>query len=102
MDVVLTGGFVALIDDQDAHLVSPLKWRVLHGRNTSYAISRSAERFVYMHRLILGAKRGEAVDHRNHDGLDNRRANLRIASPSENAANQVLRKANTSGFKGVV
>jgi hypothetical protein len=48
--------------------------------------------------LLPGAPQ---VDHINHDTLDNRRANLREATTSQNKMNERRRKDNTSGFKGV-
>ncbi len=54
-----------------------------------------------MHRIIMNAPVGKQVDHINHNGLDNRKENLRLATPAQNQANQKLSKANTSGFKGV-
>ena len=53
-----------------------------------------------MHRLILGCGPGEEVDHRNGNGLDNRRGNLRPATHALNQAN-VRRVRAKSGFKGV-
>jgi hypothetical protein len=50
----------------------------------------------------MSAKSGTIVDHKNGDHLDNRRANLRLASKSENAANVGKLVTNGSGFKGVV
>ena len=44
---------------------------------------------------------GIFIDHANMDGLDNRRANLRLATKGQNEANTPKRKNNTSGFKGV-
>ena len=55
-----------------------------------------------MHRVILRAKPGQIVDHINRDTLDNRRANLRIVTASQNNWNQRLLPAhNTSGYRGV-
>lgn len=54
-----------------------------------------------MHRQILNPRRGHIVDHVNGNKLDNRRANLRICTHSQNHANTRLSKANKTGFKGV-
>jgi hypothetical protein len=54
-----------------------------------------------MHRLLLSSKKGEQVDHRNHDTLDNRRSNLRTATASQNSTNRRRRSDNTSGTRGV-
>ena len=54
-----------------------------------------------MHRLILGVKDGLQVDHRDGDGLNNRRDNIRVATVFQNAHNRGLSVKNTSGFKGV-
>lgn len=56
---------------------------------------------ILMHRLITGAAPGQEVDHVNRDGLDNRRANLRVATRSQQIANQDIRLDNTSGYRGV-
>lgn len=57
---------------------------------------------TYLHRFIDSTPPGLEVDHRNGDGLDNRRDNLRRATHAQNLANQQLSAANTSGYKGVV
>lgn len=54
-----------------------------------------------MHRLIMDAKDGQKVDHINRNTLDNRKSNLRFVTQSQNMMNAVIRKTNTSGFKGV-
>ncbi|MEG7750695.1 HNH endonuclease, partial [Listeria monocytogenes] len=64
---------------------------------------RSGEkpRAVYLHRQIMGEPSGFEVDHIDGNGLDNRRANLRVASKTQNVRNQRIRQDNTSSFKGV-
>ena len=55
-----------------------------------------------LHREILGARPWEQVDHRNHDTLDNRRANLRACDNSQNQQNRPrAQRNNRSGVKGV-
>lgn len=55
-----------------------------------------------MHRLIIGAEKGQLVDHRDLDGLNNQRSNLRVCGSAQNALNRVKQKgAFSSQFKGV-
>lgn len=54
-----------------------------------------------MHRIILGAKRGQYVDHIDHNRLNNTRSNLRLCTQSENQANRRLHKNSSTGYKGV-
>ncbi len=55
-----------------------------------------------MHRLIMDAPKGKYVDHRNHDTLDNRRANLRITTSSGNMMNRRGANVNSeTGIRGV-
>lgn len=54
-----------------------------------------------MHRVILNAPKGSEVDHINGDGLDNRRANLRFVTRSQNCRNQRRTKAGKIPLKGV-
>lgn len=108
-EIRLKGGFVALVDDADLPRMAGIHWYRTRDqerqRGTSYAIGnlREGDRLikVRMHRLIMDAPKGAHVDHINGNGLDNRRCNLRICTPRENARNQRLPKHNTSGFKGV-
>jgi hypothetical protein len=51
--------------------------------------------------IILNAPKGIDVDHRDGDGLNNRRSNIRLATPSQNMSNHGPHKQNTSGYKGV-
>ena len=54
-----------------------------------------------MHRVILGLEQGTLCDHRNHDGLDNRRQNLRPCNDSQNAGNKRKHLGASSQLKGV-
>jgi hypothetical protein len=107
-EIELPSGHITIIDEQDWALCSAFKLYAIKSKlsNTGYVrylLPRPGERSqnVYLHRLITGAPSGVGVDHRNHDGFDNRKANLRLCSAAENAANRVLYANNKSGFKGV-
>jgi hypothetical protein len=55
---------------------------------------------IKLHRLLLGFPKNE-VDHKDGDGLNNRRSNLRKATKSQNQHNRKVNKASSSGCKGV-
>lgn len=94
-------GYVAIIDIEDVEIVAPYRWQVAHNGNTRYATTQVDGKTIYMHRLITGADRGVSVDHVNHDGLDNRKANLRLCSHQNNLRNRVLARDNSTGYVGV-
>lgn len=104
MFVPLTRGHMALIDDQDFPMIVDMKWRSCRNYNTFYAqghvLVDGVWRTVMMHRLILDAPTGVLVDHINGDGLDNRRANLRLVNNSQNQMNR-KNVTSSSGYKGV-
>ena len=103
----LTQGEYALFDLVDLPLVAPHRWCAAWFRRNIYAITqmrdeRGRQRSVRMHRLIIGVADPEVlVDHRNLDGLDNHRDNLRVATRAENGWNCPRPLRNKSGFKGV-
>lgn len=97
-EIVLTHGKVALVDDEDLPRVESFAWYARHKRGVWYAISTEAGR---MHRLILDAPDGVAVDHVNGDGLDNRKENLRLCTHAENMRNARKRCKGSSKYKGV-
>lgn len=96
--IELNHGKKAIIDAEDYALVKDYKWRF----NGRYA--ETGDKAIFMHRLILNVKEPWPkvhTDHINGDGLDNRKNNLRIVTPSQNQHNSKRRTDNTTGFKGV-
>jgi AP2 domain len=95
---------VTVVDDADYGVVSRYKWKVLVGSRTRYAARtvRKNRKYqtVYLHRYLTGASADEQVDHRDGDGLNNQRANLRRCSATENRRNQGKYRGS-SRFKGV-
>lgn len=106
LEIPMTQGMSALIDAADEPLVSAMSWSARKGKNgTWYArgyrrLANRQKQWVYMHRLIAEASRGQMIDHRNHDGTDNRRHNLRICNGSQNNMNR-REGRSTSQFRGV-
>jgi HNH endonuclease len=110
IEIPLTQGRVALIDDADFALVSGIKWSLLNHSHSATCYAKSTttsddgrRSTLLMHRIILGVTdRNTFVDHANRNGLDNRRTNLRIATRSQNGANRVINLPNKNGLRGVV
>lgn len=104
--IPLTKGKYALVDDEDFEWLNQWKWTANYNGNW-YAVRRirnkGVQTTVYMHRLVLelNTKDKRIVDHIDHNTLDNRKCNLRVATKSENAANCRSHKRTTSKFKGV-
>lgn len=123
--IELTQGLRAIVDPQDYDRLAAFSWYASKSRRTWYAqcsgrldIDLGKRRHISMHRevmslpavskvepsngQILGAFDDRFVDHQNHNGLDNRRSNLRIATLAENSFNRRKTSASsTSRFKGV-
>ena len=92
-----------MIDEADWPLMADYKWCAQGRVGIIYAVARirGAAHNIVMHRLIMGAAPDQLVDHRDCDGLNNRRSNLRFCTRRTNAANAAVRRDNTSGYKGV-
>jgi hypothetical protein len=95
--VVLKHGEIALIDSASIQVILGRSWKKCPD---GYAIAKSGGKIFAMHRLIIGAKPGQIVDHINRDRLDNRLENLRIVDASLNALNRGAR-GSSSKYKGV-
>jgi hypothetical protein len=100
--IPLTQGYFTLIDEADADMVLMHSWCVLDNGSSVYAARKTATSSVLMHRAILCVTdRRTQVDHVNRDSLDNRRANLRLATCRQNHFNSGATTRNRSGYKGV-
>ena len=99
--VPLTKGHVALIDEDDVERVSKYNWYSMKGKHTHYGAVKFAELSTTLHRFVLGAEKDQKVDHKNGDGLDNRKANLRFCSYGQNNANSRKVAKCASIYKGV-
>ena len=108
--ISLSQGQQAIVDEEDYGRISNYSWKAQWAPNSKcfYAVRAillpgKKRSKVYMHRTILNLRYGDRrqVDHKNHDTLDNRRENLRVADYSQNGHNRFKQKNNTSGYKGV-
>lgn len=92
--IPLTHGKYAIVDEEDYERVSQYNWHFKGG----YAINDEVGR---MHRFILNVIDPRVfIDHKFHNGLDNRKQNIRIATPAQNSYNKKPR-ITSSMYKGV-
>jgi hypothetical protein len=84
--IQLRDGEQMRLDDEDVHLFEGLRLYAIRSRNTLYAYFGKCG---ISHRLIMGVSDPKmVVDHINGDGLDNRKANLRVVTAATNVANR--------------
>lgn len=83
------------VDNEDFDKVKDINWRLIAGK---YAGNDTVGN---MHRYIMDCPNGLVVDHKNHDTLDNRRENLRVATYAQNIMNTHSSKGSSSEYKGV-
>ena len=91
--------FIALVDDEDYEYINEWSWYAHRSDNMFYAVSRTKGEYVFMHRIILGVSSGVTIDHKDRDGLNNQKSNLRICSNAQNQQNKI--GWGKSGYKGV-
>lgn len=106
-EIKLTQGKVALVDDEDYGFLNHWKWHLhknIHGMYaTRCATLHDGKRSqVFMHRVIMGVYDSQIlIDHKDRDGLNNQRYNIRNASHMNNMYNKVSAKNSSSKYKGV-
>jgi len=104
--IPLTQGQYAIVDPEDYKELAKYQWYAKGCRRRFYAErwdSRGIKgKCVKMHNVIMGTAEGKIVDHINHNGLDNRKANLRFATAQQNTWNKRKKMGNSSSrYKGV-
>lgn len=107
--VPLTKGQFALVDREDYERVAAFKWRAaVKSKCGGFYAIRTAQlsdgpavkdKIIYMHCFVIGVFR--SVDHRDSNGLDNRKSNLRQCTSHENCMNRRVSSLSTIGIKGV-
>lgn len=102
--IALTRGLFAAVDDEDYERVNQFKWNATRGGSYGkhfYAgrtVKRGSKRVLQsMHGFILEEKR---IDHKDCNGLNNQKCNLRAANRAENGRNRRTQK-HSSQYKGV-
>jgi hypothetical protein len=96
-----------ILDAVDYYRFGSLKWTINGNGRKFYAtrfvkIGPGKTKTLRLHREIMQAPKDLLVDHKNGDGLDNRRTNLRLATRSQNMYNKPKTKSKTSSrFIGV-
>lgn len=96
----------ALIDKHVENDLKKYKWHVkkdgyMYRNASTEELRKGMPRSLSMHRQLMGFPEGKTIDHINHDKLDNRLSNLRIATYSENQANRRKLGNSSSKYKGV-
>ncbi len=95
-----------IVELRDYYSFSKYNWIFIRCNKKPYAVSefkigRKKTKRTYLHRAIMKPRGRKLVDHKNGDGLDNRRANLRLATRSQNACNKAKRSNASSKYFGV-
>jgi len=108
--ITLSSGDTVFYDADDQHKIDAHTWRLEHKTSKKYVVctthtkminGKRKTRHLYLHRVIMNLDKSSLrVDHINGNGLDNRKANLRLATQAQNCQNCIGRKG-TSRYKGV-
>ena len=97
--IPLTKGKFALVDAEDYYRLAKYNWCASKAvGNTSYATGYRGGKTIKMHRLIMGAPDHLVVDHIDHNGLNNTKANLRLCTIAQNSQNRASNKDTSSAL----
>jgi hypothetical protein len=95
-----------LIDFKDFKLVRNYRWNIIEGKTIDYIITNiklenGKQNHKGLHRFLLPDREGLMIDHKNRNGLDNRRNNIRYCTKSQNSMNSKKILGTSSEYKGV-
>lgn len=101
--IKLDQGYYALVDSEDYDGLNKYNWyRMEKACKGKYYAARIEDRkIITMHRVIMNARAGMVVDHKDGEGLNNTKGNLRLATCSQNNCNRRGFSGRTSKYKGV-
>jgi len=92
----------AIVDPDDYQKLAQYDWQLFESKSKNfYAVWFDGIKIVKMHRVIMNAPAGKIIDHRDRDGLNNTKQNLRFATPSQNCCNCRRPKNCNSKYRGV-
>ena len=105
-EITLTQGKVATVDDGDFETLSCFKWCAVKVKTGHYYAMRSIRANgkkvnISMHRAIMQAQKGNEIDHRDRNPLNNQRDNLRFCTHQQNGMNRAKTTNTASRYKGV-
>jgi len=105
-EINLTQGETAKVDDEDFEWLNSFKWCTHKNINNFYAIRsvrvNGKKVSQKMNQLIMGDNPLKLmIDHRDGNGLNNQKSNLRFCTNQENQMNQRPQKNCSSVYKGV-
>lgn len=111
-EIKLTQGKVALVDDEDYEYLNQWKWTAYKRSNTFYAgrqerkyknipyrHSQQIINVIFLHRVIMKTPIGMETDHKDHNGLNCQKHNLRNCTHLQNGKNK--RSVGKSKYLGV-
>lgn len=91
-----------LVDAEDVERMSAYRWySIKSARSKTYVVATTGKSILYLHRFLLDAPKRLEVDHINNDGLDNRKANLRLVTRSQNEQAKPSRTDTITGVRNV-
>lgn len=104
-EIVLSQGLTARVDDDDYEYLNQWKWTAVKSYNTYYATRKrwidGKQKHYFMHSVIMNPPFGMEVDHKDHNGLNNQKSNLRNGTHQQNQMNRRPVKTSSSKYLGV-